>query len=215
MKIVKAVCSKIAVLLLIATIFVYSSPQAQITDILIADLLFIPSDVTINVGTTVRWTNIDPVLHSATSDGNWDSGLLDEFETYEFTFNSTGTFDYYCTQHPFMTGTITVQQPTDAEESANSLIPRDFRLFQNYPNPFNPSTTIEFSLERRSEVKLTVFSILGTEVKTLANAEFAAGRHSLEWDGTDAEGSQVSSGIYFYQIESNGIRAAEKMVLLK
>ncbi len=70
---------------------------------------FVPQTMTINVGTTVHWTNLDGATHTTTSDtAIWDSGSLVQNDSFSFTFNSTGTFTYHCDIHGFMTGTINV-----------------------------------------------------------------------------------------------------------
>jgi hypothetical protein len=92
----------------------------------------------------------------------------------------------------------------------HSTNPRSFSLFQNYPNPFNPTTTIQFSTSKLSIVNLKVFDLLGREVTTLANGEFAAGMHEVSFDA-----SKFASGIYFYRIQAGSFTATKKLVLLK
>jgi hypothetical protein len=76
----------------------------------IATFAFDPFNVTINVGDTVMWTNLDAAIHTATSDTPlWDSGNLTQGQSFSFTFTSAGTFPYHCTRHTFMTGMVTVQ----------------------------------------------------------------------------------------------------------
>jgi amicyanin len=90
----------------------------------IADFAFSPPTLTIVAGESVTWTNADPVVHTATStSGAFDSGDLDPGESYSFTFTTPGTYDYVCTPHPSMTGTIVVQAasaPTPAPTAAPS-----------------------------------------------------------------------------------------------
>jgi flagellar hook assembly protein FlgD len=88
-------------------------------------------------------------------------------------------------------------------------------LSQNYPNPFNPATSIEFSLGRSGYTSLKVYNILGQEVKTIVNGQWTAGFHRVTWDGKDHRGLAVSSGIYFYRLQSNGIIETKKMLLMK
>jgi hypothetical protein len=91
-----------------------------------------------------------------------------------------------------------------------------FEMNQNYPNPFNPSTTITFTLPKATRVMLAIYNTLGQRVTTLLdNRENAAGRHSAVWDGRDASGNIVASGIYFYQLSGPDFRIARKMVLTK
>ena len=104
--------------------------------------------------------------------------------------------------------------PTDINDEPNSLLP-NFALRQNYPNPFNPSTEIEFDLQRRSVARLTIYNILGQEVRKLVDAELSAGHHTVTWDGSDDAGKRVSTGIYFYRFETEGYSESRKMVLFK
>jgi plastocyanin len=114
----------VAVLATIASLFAYTkSASATTIDVTVGpngDLVFSPSSVTIHPGDTVRWT-WGSSAHSSTSgvpgapDGIWDSGILNDGATYSHTFNSTGTFPYYCIVHGGccgMVGTVTVVNPT-------------------------------------------------------------------------------------------------------
>jgi hypothetical protein len=89
-------------------------------------------------------------------------------------------------------------------------IPYTFSLFQNYPNPFNPSTNIKYQIPKNSFVSLKVFDLLGREVQTLVNEKQSAGIYEATFDGTN-----LSSGIYFYKIESPDFSKTMKMVLVK
>jgi plastocyanin len=83
---------------------------AASTGVTISDFKFSPSDVTVNVGDTVTWSNSGPAPHSATAtDGSFDTGILDKGGSGSHTFSKPGTFSYICTPHPFMKGTVTVQ----------------------------------------------------------------------------------------------------------
>lgn len=94
----------------------------------------------------------------------------------------------------------------ESEES----FPESFILHQNYPNPFNPVTTISFSIREKSSVKLTVFNLPGEEVAELINDEVAAGTHEVKFNGSD-----LSSGVYFYRLTVNGSPVNKKMMLVK
>jgi hypothetical protein len=90
------------------------------------------------------------------------------------------------------------------------------RLEQNYPNPFNPQTTIAFSIEARGRVTIAIYDVTGARVKTLLDETRAAGSYTdVRWDGTDAAGSPVASGVYFYRLEAGRFAQTHKMVLLK
>jgi hypothetical protein len=88
--------------------------------------------------------------------------------------------------------------------------PRSFTLSQNYPNPFNPTTTIDFVLPKASDVKLSVFSVLGQKVAALVNAHMNAGQQSVIFDA-----SKLPSGVYFYKLEAGNFRSIKKMMFLK
>jgi hypothetical protein len=93
--------------------------------------------------------------------------------------------------------------------------PEKFRLFNNYPNPFNPSTTIRYSLDKSSQVKMTIYNVLGQEIRTLNNSFQAIGEYSLVWDARDDKNSPVSSGMYLYRLETDGCAFQKKMILVK
>jgi hypothetical protein len=89
-------------------------------------------------------------------------------------------------------------------------IPKSVMLAQNYPNPFNPATTIRFEIPQLSRVSLNVFDVLGREVMTLVNEELTAGVYHVRFDG-----SNLSSGVYFYGLQAGGLIQTKKMLLLK
>ncbi|MBK8944882.1 MAG: T9SS type A sorting domain-containing protein [Ignavibacteriae bacterium] len=94
-------------------------------------------------------------------------------------------------------------------------LPKDFELSQNYPNPFNPTTTIKYSIPQKvksekSNVKLVVFDILGREVKTLVNKNQKPGNYEITFDG-----SNLSSGVYFYRLQSGEFANTKKLILMK
>jgi hypothetical protein len=99
---------------------------------------------------------------------------------------------------------------TEVNDLKNQNIPRGFILNQNYPNPFNPSTTIQFSVPNSEIVQLKVFDILGRVVKTLVNGYRNAGKYNIEFNA-----SELTSGIYFYQLKTSSFISTKKMILLK
>jgi len=90
------------------------------------------------------------------------------------------------------------------------IIPSKYSLNQNYPNPFNPTTTIQYELPQRSDVQITVYDLLGRQVTNLVSETQEAGNKSIQWDATN-----VSSGMYFYQIRAGEFVETKKMVVLK
>ncbi len=86
----------------------------------------------------------------------------------------------------------------------------------NYPNPFNPSTTIEYSMPTAGHLKLNIFNVRGQLVRTLIDGIRPAGEdQTIVWDGSDNQGSNVSSGVYFYEARVEGDVKIGKMTLLK
>ncbi len=90
-----------------------------------------------------------------------------------------------------------------------------YTLLENFPNPFNPTTTIRYNMPTPGMVTLKVFDINGRLVNTLVNGQNPEGLHRITWDGTDVNGNQVSTGIYFYQIDTPHQHQTQKMVLIK
>ena len=93
-------------------------------------------------------------------------------------------------------------------------LPARLHLGQNYPNPFNPSTIIPYQLPAATRVRLEVFNILGQRVATLVDGARPAGFHTATWNGTDASGRGVGSGVYLYRLLGGGERLTRSMVLL-
>ncbi len=96
-----------------------------------------------------------------------------------------------------------------------NLNPRRFQLFQNYPNPFNPSTTLKYILPDDDLVKITIYDMLGNEVKNLIDTKQSSGFKSIQWNATNNRGQLVSAGVYLYSIEVGEYRNTKKMILLK
>jgi hypothetical protein len=97
---------------------------------------------------------------------------------------------------------------TEVEDE--NLINKNFELCQNYPNPFNPTTTINYSIPQNDFVKLSIYDMLGKEIETLVDEEKPAGNHRVDFNG-----SKLSSGIYFYQLNAGLYMMIKKMILLK
>ena len=91
----------------------------------------------------------------------------------------------------------------------------DYKLIKNYPNPFNPVTTLRYDLPENSHVNITIYDMLGRQVKNLINQTQDAGYRSVRWNATDDYGKPVSAGIYLYQIQAGEFVQTKKMMLLK
>jgi hypothetical protein len=96
-----------------------------------------------------------------------------------------------------------------------TVLPTAYALSDNYPNPFNPETRISFALPKSGEVDLVIYNVLGEKVKSLVSGKMEAGYHRVSWDGKDAHGVGVSSGVYFYRLTAGDFTATKKMTLVK
>ncbi len=104
--------------------------------------------------------------------------------------------------------------PTGIEKTSD-VMPAAFRLENNWPNPFNPGTIIQYSVPATAPVELSIFDATGRKIRQLVNQVQAPGTYRVYWDGTDASGTVMPSGVYFYRLRSNGFMLTKQMVLLK
>ena len=109
------------------------------------------------------------------------------------------------------------QESTSIDTPSDIDVPSQYRLHANYPNPFNPETTIRFEIagHRRQRIKLSIFNILGQEIKTLIDAEHTPGIHAACWNATDEEGRPLKSGVYFYTLKGEQFSITRRMILLR
>lgn len=125
--------------------------------------------------------------------------------------DASGTADgWYIDNVRILADTAVVGLAEDTE-----MLPNAYTLEQNYPNPFNPETTIKFGLPEASQVSLTVYNLLGQQIATLMDQHRKAGWHEVRWNGLDAAGQKVGSGVYFYQLKTENYTQVRKMVIMK
>ncbi len=153
-----------------------------------------------------------------------DSGVIspggNQNVTVKFNGKNLTGGDYYATiqinsndpfNNPMLIPThLKVEPIVGIDDSFTGLIPEEYVLMQNFPNPFNPITHIRFGLPKPSDVKVELFDILGQRVSVLLGNKKRAGYHVIDFDG-----SQLSSGIYFYRIKAEEFIAVKKMVLMR
>ncbi|HMK39698.1 MAG TPA: T9SS type A sorting domain-containing protein, partial [Bacteroidota bacterium] len=106
--------------------------------------------------------------------------------------------------------TLVLPTLTGIAGNSSGALPREFALDQNYPNPFNPATTISYQIRTAGRVTLRVYDILGRQVASLVDGYQGAGFYTKEFDG-----SRLSSGVYFYRLQSGSFVGTKKMVLAK
>ena len=99
--------------------------------------------------------------------------------------------------------------------SSAGAAPLTYDLAQNYPNPFNPTTTVRYQVPEQADVRIVIYDLLGRRVRTLVDTPHDAGFHTTLWDGRNALGQRVASGIYIYRMRANQFVRTRKMVLLK
>ena len=99
---------------------------------------------------------------------------------------------------------------TDIIDENKNNIPENYSLSQNYPNPFNPSTTIKYSIPQNELVQLKVYDLLGKEVAYLVNEGHAIGNYEVEFNATN-----LTSGVYFYRLQSSDFTETKKLILLR
>ena len=94
-------------------------------------------------------------------------------------------------------------------------LPVAFALHQSYPNPFNPITTLRYDLPEDAVVNITIYDMMGRQIKTLVSGQQSPGYKSVQWNATNDAGASVSVGLYLYTIEAGQFRQTKKMILLK
>jgi hypothetical protein len=141
------------------------------------------------------------------------SDTIVEFRAYPEALNCQNQPEY-CIDGDTLTFEIPIVVQVVSTEPEH-FIPEEFSLRQNYPNPFNPVTTLRYDLPDQTHVNITVYDMLGRQVKTLINQTQDAGYKSVIWNATNDYGKPVSAGIYLYQIHAGEYMQTKKMVLLK
>jgi len=152
-----------------------------------------------------------PVFIQETADTSLVATGLAANTTYYWrvwSWNSAGNSQYSSDIWHFTTQSVT----SVAEQES---LPTTFALDQNYPNPFNPETEISFQLPKSKRIVLRIFNTLGQEIRTLVNAQYEAGYHSVRWDAKDKNGNTVPSGVYLYQLRAGEFAQVKKMSLIR
>ena len=170
-----------------------------------------PFDRTSEVSVLLGATSEKTIVKSSANRGESYYKLgSDWHDLYDFTF-SDYTWDRsanFC-----MKGLTVATLPTDA--GVDEVLPATFSLAQNYPNPFNSTTVIDYSLPTAARVMIRVYNIRGEQIKTLVDQIQTAGQQSVAWDGTNQFGELVSSGVYLYRLETDGMMLSRKMMFVR
>ncbi|NIT59858.1 MAG: T9SS type A sorting domain-containing protein [Aliifodinibius sp.] len=139
---------------------------------------------------------------------NGESWLESDSSLYNWEVITTDNIDFVKNLGSALSFIFVDSLATDILEITDTQF--HFDLKQNYPNPFNPTTKIKFSLPRSSYVHLSVYNLIGREVAKLISSNLKAGIHEVTFNGTE-----LSSGVYFYSLRSQGFTATRKLLLIK
>ena len=132
--------------------------------------------------------------------------------SFEDLVTTAGVQVYYWLVDVATDGTVEYHGPVQATTKA---APEDYGVKQNFPNPFNPITTISFQIKEQGQVAVRIYDITGRQIRELVNENRSAGEYQVVWDGRDASGFQVASGVYFFSVQCNGFQQTKKMTLMK
>lgn len=176
------------------------------------------SSVVLNWQTASEINNQGFEVQRKTKNTSWENlGFVNGFgnttETQSYTFVdksvTSGSYTYRLKQIDF-DGTYEYSKEVEVDMAVS-----DFHLYQNYPNPFNPSTSVKFSVPSEGLVTVKVHDMLGQEVTTLFSENVSAGVHTLNWNGKDSYGNDVSSGSYICKLTAGDFSQSVKMILMK
>jgi len=211
-------------LLALAALLPTTSALATVHVVNQTGLAFVPANITIASGDTVRWV-WSAGIHTVTNGTSLaDPGLASLFDaplttasrSFQFRFTTVGVVPYLCRPHSTlgMVGAVTVRAPTSVDNTPSTAPV----LYPNTPNPFNPNTRIEFVVPAtgaRVPVQLQVLDVRGRVVRTLLSGDLAPGRQSVVWDGREDSGRIVASGVYACRLHAGGQTTMRTMMLLK
>ena len=150
------------------------------------------------------YTGIGPVDIAAGDSISFGIAVLAASSVYELEYVAGELRNFWDTHFP--------------EELGNeneATLPDVFALHQNYPNPFNPVTSIRYDIPEAANVQVSIYSLLGQKVKTLASGAHQPGFYAVQWNGTNDHGNPVASGMYICRIQADRFNAVKKLILMK
>ncbi len=152
---------------------------------------------------TLEYDGVNPPINTSIASGQQNLTTFGLDESGEI---------YFCN---WINGRIFHFTPTTGIEDDGAIV-SEFQLKQNYPNPFNPSTNIRYSIPSVSDVNLKIYNVLGQEIRTLVNSvKQAPGNYEAEWNGTNAAGIAMPSGLYIYRLTAGEFVQTRQMILLQ
>jgi hypothetical protein len=110
---------------------------------------------------------------------------------------------------------VITSDTTAAVDDAPDATPRVYGLGQNYPNPFGPTTTIRYEMPAKAHVQIAIYNVNGERVRVLVDGAKPPGHYTATWDGRNARGEVVASGVYFYRMTAGNFVGMRKIVFLR
>ncbi len=141
------------------------------------------------------------------------SDTIVEFRAYPEALNCQNQPEY-CIDGDTLTFQMPIVVQVVSTESEYSIL-EEFAIHQNHPNPFNPTTILRYDLPEDGFVNITIYDMMGREVKTLVNGSLTAGYKTIQWNATNDRNEPVSAGLYLYTIQAGDYIQTKKMVLVK
>lgn len=151
------------------------------------------------------WHTTDQGIHWTQSESGTTSDL------YRIFFFNNGEVGYILGADSTL---LKYEKTVDLNED-ESVVVSNYKVYQNYPNPFNSSTQIRYDIPENGLISLTIYDLLGKEVKTLIKEEKKSGSYTVNWNGKDNNDGVVSTGIYFYQLRTALFQSTHKLIVLK
>ncbi len=156
-------------------------------------------------------------LNESVIPGAGSSSIAHEYKFVDVDINNAKYF-WYVLEDISFEGNRTQSDTINIDRSEffqTSRFPNKLLLSQNFPNPFNPSTHIQFTIPKSDIIKIEIFDINGQAIKKLTDQKFSAGEHTVVWNGKDNKNNPVSSGIYYYRLQSKLVSTIKKMTLIR
>lgn len=196
-------------LALLSLILVTGINAASKVEVEIEDFAFVPQQITILQGDTVEWKNRDNMGHTSTSgspgepNGLWDSGIISKDQTFSYVFDTSGTFNYYCKPHPWMTGVVTVNPKPDTGDTVVVGVTEKYGQTLSILDAGNSYITVY--LPEAGYVSLILYDASGREISLVAQGNYVAGLYKISKP-------EVKSGVYFIRLVTGKLAVTRKII---
>ncbi|MEI7983827.1 MAG: aryl-sulfate sulfotransferase, partial [Bacteroidota bacterium] len=169
--------------------------------------------------TSIVWEYINPMTRNGIKTIKTDNypTYNGVFRAYRYAADHPALADHDLTPGATMTGSAPdYYTPADLSAVENLVLPgKNNSLDQNYPNPFKHATTIEFEIAEPALVGVVIYDFSGNKIKSLLNKHCSGGKYSLNWDGKNDHGEEVTTGLYFYVLKADDQQLCKKMIYYK